>query len=145
MNSVIRATMAIALGIICGTAARISALQPARTTWSGVYTDAQAKRGQAVYDEQCQSCHSPDLKGADQAPPLVGDDFNADWNDLSVSDLFDRVSMTMPADKPGTLKPEQVADVLAFVLSKGGFPAGDSELPAQGDALKEIKYLTKQP
>jgi len=145
MNTLIRMTLAIALGMLCGTAARMSALQPARTTWSGIYTDAQAKRGQAVYEEQCLSCHSPDLKGADQAPPLAGDDFNMDWNDLSINDLFERVRLSMPADKPGTLKPEQVADVLAFVLSKGGFPAGEAELPAQADALKEIKFLTKQP
>jgi mono/diheme cytochrome c family protein len=144
MNTCIRATIAIGCGIILGLAARTSAVQ-ARTSWSGIYTDAQAKRGQAIYDDQCQSCHSPDLKGADQAPPLVGADFNADWNDLSLSDLFERIGMTMPADKPGTLKPEQVADVLAFVLNKGGFPAGDSELPAESAALKEIKYLTKQP
>jgi hypothetical protein len=38
-----------------------------------------------------------------------------------------------------------VADVLAFVLSKGGFPGGDADLPAQADALKEIKFLSKQP
>jgi mono/diheme cytochrome c family protein len=145
MNSVVNTTIVVALGIICGTVARIAAVQPARTTWTGIYTDAQAKRGQAVYEEQCQTCHSPDLKGADQAPPLAGADFNADWNDLSMGDLFERVSMTMPADKPGTLKPEQVADVLAFVLSKGGFPAGEMELPAQSEALKEIKYLTRQP
>ena len=68
-----------------------------------------------------------------------------DWNDLSVSDLFERIRISMPADKPGTLKPEQVADVLAFVLNKDGFPTGDAELPAQADDLKEIKFLTKQP
>jgi hypothetical protein len=43
------------------------------------------------------------------------------------------------------MKPEQVADVLAFLLSKGGFPAGDSELPAQTESLKDIKFLSKQP
>jgi mono/diheme cytochrome c family protein len=137
--------LVIGCGAVCGSLARAAAAQAPRTTWNGIYTDAQAKRGQAVYEDQCLSCHSPDLKGADQAPPLVGADFNADWNDLAISDLFERIRISMPADKPGTMKPEQVADVLAFVLSKGGFPAGDSELPAQGDALKDIKFLSKQP
>ena len=137
--------LVIGCGAVCGSLARVAAAQAPRTTWNGIYTDAQAKRGQAVYEEQCLSCHSPDLKGADQAPPLVGPDFNADWNDLAISDLFERISTTMPADKPGTLKPEQVADVLAFVLSKGGFPGGDADLPVQADALKEIKFLSKQP
>src|SRR5437867_12246387 len=91
MNILFKLMLAIVVGAVCGTAARTSALQPARTTWSGIYTDGQSKRGQAVYEEQCLSCHSPDLKGADQAPPLTGDDFNMDWNDLSVSDLFERI------------------------------------------------------
>jgi S-disulfanyl-L-cysteine oxidoreductase SoxD len=137
--------LVIGCGAVCGSLARAAAAQTPRTTWNGVYTDAQAKRGQAVYEEQCLSCHSPDLTGADQVPPLVGTDFNTDWNDLGINDLFERVRVTMPADKPGTLKPEQVADVLAFLLSKGGFPAGDSELPAQTESLKDIKFLSKQP
>jgi mono/diheme cytochrome c family protein len=145
MNIAIKIAVVIAFGAVSGSLARASQPQSARTTWSGVYTEAQAKRGQAVYEEQCLSCHSPDLNGADQTPPLVGADFNADWNDLTISDLFERVRISMPADKPGTLKPEQVADVLAFVLSKDGFPAGDTELPPQADTLKDIKFLTKQP
>jgi S-disulfanyl-L-cysteine oxidoreductase SoxD len=123
----------------------LAAGQPPPNTWGGIYTEAQAKRGQAVYEEHCLSCHSPDLKGADQAPALVGAEFNSEWNDFPVSDLFERIRISMPADKPGTLKPEQVADVLAFVLSKDGFPAGDTELPAQTDPLKDVKFIAKQP
>jgi S-disulfanyl-L-cysteine oxidoreductase SoxD len=137
--------LVILCGTVCGSLARAAAVQTPRTIWNGIYTDAQAKRGQAVYEEQCASCHSPDLKGADQAPALVGTDFNAEWNDVAINDLFERISATMPADKPGTMKPEQVADVIAFVLNKGGFPTGDGELPAQTDTLKDIKFLSKQP
>jgi mono/diheme cytochrome c family protein len=137
--------LVIVCGAIGGSFARAAAAQTPRTTWNGIYTDAQAKRGQAVYEEQCLSCHSPDLKGADQAPALVGPDFNANWNDVAINDLFERIRTSMPADKPGTLKPEQVADVVALLLSKNGFPAGDSELPPQGDVLKDIKFLSKQP
>jgi S-disulfanyl-L-cysteine oxidoreductase SoxD len=134
----------VASGAVCGSLTLAAGQRPTNT-WSGIYTEAQAKRGQAVYEEQCLSCHSPDLKGADQAPALVGAEFNTEWNDFPVSDLFERIRVSMPADKPGTLKPEQVADVLAFVLSKDGFPAGDTELPAQTDALKDVKFLTNQP
>jgi len=136
-----RIGLAITLGAVFGTLAPAAGLQDARTTWSGIYTDAQARRGQAVYDELCMSCHLRDLTGADQSPGLVGPDFNNQWNDLSIHDLFERTRISMPADKPGTMKPEQVADVLAFILSKGGFPAGETELPAQADALKSIKFL----
>lgn len=121
------------------------AAQSAQTTWSGVYTDAQAKRGEAVYTDRCASCHGTDLAGIDQAPPLTGKDFNNDFNDLSANDLFERVRISMPADNPGTLDRQQVADVVAFLLSKDGFPAGEHELATDADALKAIKFVPQKP
>jgi mono/diheme cytochrome c family protein len=117
----------------------------ARTTWSGVYTDAQATRGETVYAQQCAGCHAPDLSGDGQAPPLQGKDFNTGWNDTAMSDLFERIRVSMPADAPGSLKPPDIADLLAFLLSKGGFPAGQTELPSEVVALKPIKFLTQKP
>ena len=112
-----------------------------KTTLDGVYTAAQATRGEAVYKESCSSCHGDDLSGGGQAPALAGKDFNVDWIDLTVSDLFERTRLSMPADKPGSLKPEQVADAIAFLLSKGTFPAGQTALPADAAALKTIKFV----
>jgi len=119
--------------------------QSAKTTWSGVYTDAQAKRGETLYAAQCASCHAPDLTGIDTAPPLSGTEFNADWNDLTLSDLMERIRATMPADKPGTLSRQDTADLIAFILAKSSFPPGSAELPTQAELLKEIKYLATKP
>ena len=116
-----------------------------RTTLDGVYTEAQAKRGEQIYADSCASCHEPDLSGGGQTPGLAGREFNVDWNDLALSDLFDRTGGTMPADKPGTLKPEQTTDVIAFLLQKGKFPAGQTELPADVAALKAIKFVSPKP
>jgi S-disulfanyl-L-cysteine oxidoreductase SoxD len=112
-----------------------------KTTLDGVYTAAQSARGQKIYADSCASCHGDDLSGGGQAPALAGKDFNVDWTDLTVSDLFERTHGTMPADKPGTLTPAQTADVIAFLLQKGNFPAGQTELPADAAALKEIKFV----
>jgi mono/diheme cytochrome c family protein len=112
-----------------------------KTTLDGVYTAAQSARGQKIYADSCTSCHGDDLSGGGQAPALAGKDFNVDWTDLAVSDLFERTHGTMPADKPGTLTPAQTADVIAFLLQKGNFPAGQTELPADAAALKEIKFV----
>jgi mono/diheme cytochrome c family protein len=116
-----------------------------KTTLDGVYTDAQAKRGEAVYTTSCAGCHQPDLSGDGQAPALVGKEFNMDWIDLSVGDLFDRTRISMPADKPGSLAANDVADVVAFLLSKGKFPAGATELPSDAASLKAIKFVSPQP
>jgi cytochrome c len=105
----------------------------------------QAKRGEAIYAEKCSSCHAPDLTGLDQAPPLSGNDFNTNWNDLAVNDLFERIRISMPADKPGSLSRQETADVVAFILQHASFPAGLTELPSQAEALKGIKFVAKKP
>ena len=109
-----------------------------------MFTDAQAKRGEAVYAERCASCHAPDLSGLDQAPALADADFRAEWHGLSLNDLFERTRISMPADKPGSLDGKQVADVLAFVLQKNDFPSGASEMPAESDLLKALTFVAKR-
>ena len=116
-----------------------------KTTTDGVYSEAQAKRGEAVYTKACAGCHQPDLSGDGQTPALAGKDFNMDFNDGSVGDLFERTRISMPADKPGSLPPADVADVIAFILSKGHFPTGQSELPADLAALKAIMFVSAKP
>ncbi len=44
----------------------------------------------------------------------------------------------MPATAPGSLSPEQTADVIAYLLSVGKYPAGAADLPAKAEALKTI-------
>ncbi len=134
-----------AIVLMAGAYTVIALTAQARTTSDGVYTEAQAKRGEQIYADSCASCHGPDLSGGGQTPGLAGKEFDMDWNDLSIRDLFDRTRATMPADKPGTLKPEQAADVIAFLLQKGSFPAGLTELPSDVAALKAITFVSPKP
>src|SRR5687767_9007473 len=69
-----------------------------RTVWDGVYTQAQAKRAATLYKEKCAKCHADELTGNADSPPLVGSEFSAAWNDLSLNDLFDRIIKSMPDD-----------------------------------------------
>ena len=116
-----------------------------KTTFDGVYSEAQAARGEKVYAGSCTSCHGDDLSGGGQTPPLSGKEFNSDWNDLSMGDLYDRTHLSMPADKPGSLTPEQTVDVIAFLLKKGSFPAGQADLPTDIAALKQMKFVSPKP
>src|SRR5262245_36068384 len=65
------------------------------SVWGGVYTDDQAKRGEAAAVKLCSSCHGPDLSGGEAGPALVGLEFLGNWNTLSTGDLFERVQTTM--------------------------------------------------
>jgi cytochrome c len=116
-----------------------------RSVWDGVYTEEQAKRGEALYEKQCSACHGDKLAGRESAPALTGGAFLANWNGLPLSDLFERVRRTMPQNAPGKLTRQQNADILAFVLSFNKFPAGKIELYRQAEMLKEIRFEASKP
>jgi mono/diheme cytochrome c family protein len=116
-----------------------------RTVWDGVYSEAQSKRGQALYNERCASCHSDSLGGGESATALVGGSFEAGWNGLSVGDLFERTRISMPQDKPGSLTRQQVADVLAYIFDVNKFPKGEKELDKSLPVLKSIKLVMPKP
>jgi mono/diheme cytochrome c family protein len=118
---------------------------PSRSVWDGVYTEEQAKRGEPIYAKECASCHGVELMGGESAPPLAGGAFLANWNGLTLGDLFDRIKKTMPQAAPGKLTRQQNADVLAFLLSRNKFPAGKTELYKQPEMLKEIRFESEKP
>jgi mono/diheme cytochrome c family protein len=116
-----------------------------RSVWDGVYTEDQAKRGEAIYRKECAACHGAVLTGGESAPPLTGGPFLANWNGLTMGDLFDRIRKTMPQTNPGRLTRQQDADILAFMLSVNKFPAGKTELYRQSEMLKEIRFKSAKP
>ncbi|MCU1381726.1 MAG: cytochrome c, class [Acidobacteria bacterium] len=134
-----KATIAIA-SLVCVLAVIFVSAQ-GKNTLDGIYTEAQAGRGETIYAASCASCHGDDLSGGGQTPALAGKEFNVDWTDLTMADLFERTHGTMPADKPGTMTPAQTADVIAYLLKKGNFPAGAADLPTDTAALKAIKFV----
>jgi mono/diheme cytochrome c family protein len=109
----------------------VAAAQAPPTVWDGVYTEEQAKRGGGLYQVNCAPCHGDTLLGAEAAPPLVGDQFNSTWDGVPLIDLLNRIRTTMPQTAPGTLSSAQAADVLAYILQFGKFPAGDAPLASQ--------------
>jgi len=106
-----------------------------------VATQHQADRGTRPYAENCAPCHGAALQGQGAFPPLVGDRFNASWEGKSVADLLTRMRRTMPQDEPGSLTPAQVADILAYVLRAGGFPAGQTPLDGDPGALTGVIFV----
>jgi len=85
------------------------------------------------------------LTGGEAAPPLTGGEFLANWNGLTVRDLFERIRISMPADRPGALSGAQTADILAHMLHVNQFPAGKTELERQTEILKQIRFEAMKP
>lgn len=131
--------------MLAAVAVVVSAQSPERSVWDGVYSVEQAKRGETLYANNCASCHGSALGGGESAPALTGGEFFANWNGLTLGDLFDRIRVSMPADRPGKLNREQNADVLAFILSVSQFPAGKTELEHQSEILKQIRFEAEKP
>jgi mono/diheme cytochrome c family protein len=116
-----------------------------RSVWDGVYSEEQAQRGEPLYLANCASCHGDTLKGSGETPPLSGGPFMANWNGLTLGDLFERIRTTMPQDKPGRLSRQYKADILAYVLKFNKFPTGKSELEHQTEFLREIRFEATKP
>lgn len=115
-----------------------------RTVEDGVYTSAQAARGQAVFKDQCVICHGETLKGS-LGPPLAGDEFIAVWGNQPLSDLVNRIQQTMPENDPGKLTRQQAVDLVAHILQVGEFPAGRAELGSDEAGLKGITFPAPAP
>lgn len=98
----------------------------------GVYTPAQATRGEKGFEASCTACHD--------TTRFTGKEFLSTWTGKSLHLLFDHVHTTMPEDNPGSLKPQQYADIIAFFLKLNSYPEGKEELPSGADALKAIKF-----
>jgi quinoprotein glucose dehydrogenase len=122
----------------------VAAQTSQRTSNDGVFTAEQATRGQAQYQQLCAMCHGAELAGMEAAPPLAGPGFYASWNEAPASDLFERIRISMPQDKPGSLGRQQTADLVAFILSFNKAPAGKVELPGEVEVLKGIKISSVQ-
>lgn len=93
-----------------------------RSAKSGVYTEAQAEAGLSTYQRICAKCHN-------EGSPLEGSRFLVKWTGRPLYALWEFMSTRMPYDAPGSLSPEQYAEVLAYVLKLNRYPAGTEPLP----------------
>ena len=143
-RTVVFGALALAAVSLLLPAARAQGVAP-RSVWTGVYTSEQATRGGPLYSASCGSCHGPALEGGEMAPALSGGPFNANWNGLTLGDLFERVRISMPQNSPGSLSRQAYVDILAFMLRSGSFPEGQSELPRETELLKQITFESTKP
>ena len=129
----------LGLGIALLGTAYSSVQAQAKSVLDGIYTAAQAERGKAVYAMNCAGCHGEKQEGGNAGPTLSGPDFTNGYKDGSAGALLTKISQDMPSSAPGSLEPQQYADVFAFVLSVNKYPAGQTEAPKDPADLKNVK------
>ena len=123
-----------------GTGGESAPPAPAQSTGSAPYTPQQVAQGSAIYASSCAACHGANLQGI-SAPALTGPGFG--HSHLNASQLRDVVTQRMPLTAPGSLKPDQYASVVAFLLSYDCVkPAGNGQQPLPTAALPALQQVT---
>ena len=132
---------AAALSLLLLLAASVAHAQ-GPSIWSGVFTAAQAKRGDEAYQASCAGCHGSDLHATDaEAVDLTGPAFRAKWNGKTLEERFETIRDTMPLGNAKTLGDKTYLDILAFILQSNDVPPGNQELVPE--TAKTIVFAQK--
>jgi mono/diheme cytochrome c family protein len=115
-----------------------------RTIWDGVFSEAQAMRGQQGYRQSCAKCHAEDLLGTGNAPALAGEPFLGRFDRASVDDVLQTVRQTMPQEAPDSLGSAAYVDIVAYLFKANGSPAGVADLPVDRGVLKQVLVTVKE-
>lgn len=121
------------LSVLPGIAAFAGKAGGGKTINDGIYTEAQAETGEALYEQHCLTCHDkkyfrPVLKT---------------WSGQPLGILYTMMSASMPQSNPGSLPRKDYVDILAYILALNRYPAGGSELTYEDGALDDIKIVSR--
>lgn len=105
-----------------------ASLAQEKDTSSGVFSQAQAAIGEQTYEANCAACH--DVK--------FYKDIWSYWQGKALIDFYYRIVAEMPSDNPGSLSDPEYTDIIAYILSELGYPAGDITLDAH-NGMDDIK------
>jgi mono/diheme cytochrome c family protein len=108
-----------------------------RKVSAGVFTPAQATRGENAYKVNCVSCHA--------TSDYMGETFQLAWLSRTAFDIFDVIRSQMPEDNPGILARQEYVDIVAYIFSLNRYPAGSADLPGDDDSLKKVRIDAPPP
>ena len=127
----LRITFAVAVMLLVG-----CGQQAPDSTLDGIFTSAQAQRGEGLFETLCARCHS--------IQEFSGRSFDTIWAGTPLTALYVRIANTMPLDQPGSLSNNQSLALTAHILASNGMPAGDSPLQANLEWLSGILVAQRQ-
>lgn len=96
----------------------------------GIFTELQASRGEQGFELECAACH--------RTSEFAGVLFRRRAGETA-ADLYALISTTMPEGNSGGLRPEEYADIVAFMFRMNDYPAGEEELPSDLFLLENIR------
>lgn len=130
MNEFLKHLAFTALILACGLSPQLNAQQA--TTSDGVFTLDQVNAGEAAYKAGCSACH--DMK--------FYRDIWSYWENKPLEGFWFRIVAEMPSDNPGSLLDEEYTNIVAYILSDLGYPAGESVLDPD-NGMSEIVISRK--
>jgi cytochrome c len=104
-----------------------------------------AATGAVVFVSKCAMCHGPRGEGIDKNPRLIGKEPPAGFvfaNDFKApktvgnywpyaTTLYDYIHRAMPLNAPGSLTPDEIYGVVAFLLSENGVVSANTVIDAK--------------
>lgn len=117
------------------------AVRPETPPDAPLFGEEQVERGRVAYRRHCASCHGADMEGEAHFPPLAGEQFQDRWEGRTVWDLYHYTSTTMPLGAGGTLAEETYADIVARILERNTYEAGEDALLEPEQDLLDLVVL----
>ena len=99
-----------------------------KSVQDGVYSAAQAERGEKVFEKACLECHPPE--------EFTGG-YMAGWAGRTAHDLVEAIRDTMPENNPGSLKRQEFIDIVAYLFKINALPPGENKM--DGKTVKQIQ------
>ena len=128
---------------LCIPAVQAQAQTPAKTVLDGVFSEAQAKRGQAAYAMHCSVCHGDALEGV-SAPELTGNHFLERWREDTLDTIYNFIKENMPLGRAPDAKripDSDYLDILTHILNVNGYRTGENDLTP--DFLENVTLVGK--
>jgi cytochrome c len=127
------------LMLLCTVAIAQGQESAAKSTANGVFSNEQAKRGEAAYSANCVTCHGAELRSTDREVPHLSDkSFKFSWIGKTIAEKYEFVRDTMPPKEEHSLSDQVYLDIVAYILKFNKVPAGDQELKPNLEILKQI-------
>ena len=132
------AVAAVTAGSVLAMPVAAARQESRRTIWDGVFSEAQAVRGQRAYVQACAKCHAEDLLGSGNAPALVGEPFLGRFDRSTADDVVQTIRLTMPQEAPDSLGTQTYVDIVGYLLKANGGAVGPADLSSERAALKQV-------